>query len=157
MSRQISFFHSERDLQKFIEVVDCNSGLIVFNDELVPPKLIIDIVIQKMQTHSCKFGIVPSQLTSIQSKSYSDAATIEFNNCCRGNKLSRTYEAGRLYVVPTDKGSYINETRELYDALRKYIKSSYHYERLAGFYFSLDFWEKYCTHYYYATLAGIPI
>ncbi len=25
------------------------------------------------------------------------------------------------------------------------------------FYFSLDFWEKYCTHYYYATLAGIPI
>lgn len=157
MSRQISFFHSERDLQKFIEVVDCNGGLIVFNDELVPPKLIIDIVIQKMQTHSCKFGIVPSQLTSIWSKSYSDAATIEFNNCCRGNKLSRTYEAGRLYVVPTDKGSYINETSELYDALRKYIKSSYHYERLAGFYFSLDFWEKYCTHYYYATLAGIPI
>ena len=89
--------------------------------------------------------------------SYSDAATIEFNNCCRGNKLSRTYEAGRLYVVPTDKGSYINETSELYDALRKYIKSSYHYERLAGSYFSLDFWEKYCTHYYYATLAGIPI
>ena len=43
MSRQISFFHSERDLQKFIEVVDCNSGLIVFNDELVPPKLIIDM------------------------------------------------------------------------------------------------------------------
>ena len=36
MSRQISFFHSERDLQKFIEVVDCNGGLIVFNDELVP-------------------------------------------------------------------------------------------------------------------------
>ena len=157
MSRQISFFHSERDLQKFIEVVDCNGGLIVFNDELVPPKLIIDIVIQKMQPHSCTFDIVPSQLTSIWSKSYSDAATIEFNNCCRGNKLSRTYEAGRLYVVPTDKGSYINETRELYDALRKYIKSSYHYERLAGFYFSLDFWEKYCTHYYYATLAGIPI
>ena len=43
--------------------------------------------------------------------------------------MSRTYEVGRLYLVPACSGAYVPESATLYEALRRYLKAAYHYEQ----------------------------
>lgn len=144
MSRQISFFHSEHDSIRFVQEIDKNKGMILIGDSAVPPTFVESM-------------IIPSKLVATYNKTIPNSATIEFDNCCKGNSLSRTYEVGRIYLAPIRDGNYVPETAELYESLRKYIKTAYHFEKKAGAYFSLEFWEKYYAHYYYATCAGKPV
>ena len=131
--------------------------MILIGDSAVPPTFVESMILSKMCTYSCKFSIIPSKLVATYNKTIPNSATIEFDNCCKGNSLSRTYEVGRIYLAPIRDGNYVPETAELYESLRKYIKTAYHFEKKAGAYFSLEFWEKYYAHYYYATCAGKPV
>ena len=157
MSRQISFFHSEHDSIRFVQEIDKNKGMILIGDSAVPPTFVESMILSKMCTYSCKFSIIPSKLVATYNKTIPNSATIEFDNCCKGNSLSRTYEVGRIYLAPIRDGNYVPETAELYESLRKYIKTAYHFEKKAGAYFSLECWENYYAHYYYATCAGKPV
>lgn len=157
MSRQISFFHSEHDSIPFVQEIEKNNGMILIGDSAVPPTFVESIILSKMCTHSCKFSIIPAKLVTAYNNTIPDSAILEFNNCCKGNSLSRTYEIGRIYLAPTRDGNYVPETAELYESLRKYIKTVYRFEKKAGAYFAPDFWEKYSAHYFHATCAGKPI
>ena len=157
MSRQISFFHSEYDAIRFIQKIAISNGLILIGDSAVPPASLETMILSKMCTYSCKLSIIPIKLVDAYKKSISDSMTIEFNTCCKGNSLSRTYEMGRIYVVPGSDGNYVPETAELYESLRKYIKTAYRFEKKAGAYFAPDFWDKFYAHYYHATCAGRPV
>ena len=134
MSRQISFFHAEPDAVRFLQEIDRRGGTFWIGNAAVPPLSMIEAVQDKMSTHLCKFRIVPAGLAAACSASMPEAAIIEFCNCCRGNAMSRTYEVGRLCLVP-----------------------AYHYEPKAGAYFSPAFWEKLRTNYYHAARAGRPV
>lgn len=157
MSRQIYFFHSEHDSIRFLQEIGKNNGMILIGNSAVPPICIKNTMLDKMCTHSCQFSVIPSELGSEYCRIHDDSLTFEWSNCCKGNRLSRTYEVGRMYLAPTRDGNYIPETMALYESLRKYIKVAYHFEKKARIYFSLEFWEKYCAHYYHGTNAGIPV
>ena len=157
MSRQISFFHAERDLIQFVREIEKNNGMIVIGDSAILPTYVENIVLSKMSTYSCKFSIIPAKLVDAYNKRIHNSMTLEFNNCCKGNSLSRTYEVGRLYLAPTCGGNYVPETLALYESLRKYIRTVYHFEKKVGAYFAPEFWEKYHAHYYFATCAGKPV
>ena len=157
MSRQISFFHAEPDAVRFLQEIDRRGGTFWIGNAAVPPLSMIEAVQDKMSTHLCKFRIVPAGLAAACSASMPEAAIIEFCNCCRGNAMSRTYEVGRLYLVPACSGAYVPESATLYEALRRYLKAAYHYEPKAGAYFSPAFWEKLRTNYYHAARAGRPV
>ena len=139
MSRQISFFHAEPDAVRFLQEIDRRGGTFWIGNAAVPPLSMIEAVQDKMSTHLCKFRIVPAGLAAACSASMPEAAIIEFCNCCRGNAMSRTYEVGRLYLVPACSGAYVPESAALYEALRRYLKAAYHYEPKAGAYFSPAF------------------
>lgn len=157
MSRQIYFFHSECDSIQLLQEIERNNGMVLAGDSVVLPSSVEDTMLSKMNTHSCKFRIVPRKPCFVNCGSIMDGTALEFNNCCKGNSLSRTYEIGRIYLTQTHDGDYISEMVELYELLRKYIKTTYHFEKKAGAYFAPEFWEKYCAHYYHATCAGNPI
>ena len=157
MSRQIYFFHSECDSIRFLQEIERHNGVVLAGDTVVPPLSVEDTMLNKMNTHSCKFSIVPRKPSFANCGRIIDGMAIEFNNCCKGNSLSRTYEIGRIYLTQTHDGDYIPEMVELYELLRKYIKTTYHFEKKAGAYFAPEFWERYCAHYYHATCAGRPI
>ena len=105
MSRQISFFHAEPDAVRFLQEIDRRGGTFWIGNAAVPPLSMIEAVQDKMSTHLCKFRIVPAGLAAACSASMPEAAIIEFCNCCRGNAMSRTYEVGRLYLVPACSGA----------------------------------------------------
>ena len=110
MSRQISFFHAEPDAVRFLQEIDRRGGTFWIGNAAVPPLSMIEAVQDKMSTHLCKFRIVPAGLAAACSASMPEAAIIEFCNCCRGNAMSRTYEVGRLYLVPACSGAYVPES-----------------------------------------------
>ena len=110
MSRQISFFHAEPDAVRFLQEIDRRGGTFWIGNAVVPPLSMIEAVQDKMSTHLCKFRIVPAGLAAACSASMPEAAIIEFCNCCRGNAMSRTYEVGRLYLVPACSGAYVPES-----------------------------------------------
>ena len=145
MSRQISFFHAEPDAVRFLQEIDRRGGTFWIGNAAVPPLSMIEAVQDKMSTHLCKFRIVPAGLAAACSASMP------------GNAMSRTYEVGRLYLVPACSGAYVPESAALYEALRRYLKAAYHYEPKAGAYFSPAFWEKLRTNYYHAARAGRPV
>lgn len=157
MSRQISFFHSEHDAIRFMQEIGKNNGMILVGSLAVPAISIENIMLSKMNTHSCKFSIISSKHSTVCRKNIINSMMLEFSNCCKGNGLSRTYEVGRIYLAPTRDGNYVPEAAELYESLRKYIKENYRFEKKAGAYFAPEFWEKYDAHYYYATRAGKPV
>ena len=110
MSRQISFYHAEPDAVRFLQEIDRRGGTFWIGNAAVPPLSMIEAVQDKMSTHLCKFRIVPAGLAAACSASMPEAAIIEFCNCCRGNAMSRTYEVGRLYLVPACSGAYVPES-----------------------------------------------
>lgn len=155
MSRQISFFQSEVDAVRFIQEVENCGGKMLIDGAFIAPSSAVYTVLNKMQTKPSKFKIVPRQFEVAWIGEI--FRTIEFNICCRHNKLSRTYDIGRLYIVRNDDGHYCEETVRLYDELVKYIKKFYHYDKKSRIYFAEDFWGKYCVHYYYAVCGNRPI
>ena len=157
MSRQIYFFHSESDVMEFIRAVDARGGKILVDNSPTPVPLAEDKIIKRMQSYSCKFYVIPAELLSRGIRNVTEAMKIECSNCCKGNALSRTYEIGRLYLAKSDDGTYVKESVRLYESIKRYIKSSYHYLQEKGVYFGPDFGRKYRAHSYYALYAGRPI
>ena len=118
---------------------------------------IIRFDLAKMETHSCSFNIIPKSLACTDGASVSNAVQIEFKNCCKGNKLSRTYEVGRFFLMPYCDGTYVTESMQLYNVLTKYIRATYFYKKKAAAWLSPEFLEKYRTHYFFALRAGQPV
>lgn len=139
MSKQISFVHSETDVIKFIsEVLErkCCFLEIKSHEAVINP---VETVVDRMNTDSCKFLIIPYG-GNVEN-------AIEFDNCFRGNELSRTYEVGRLYA--SDGCSQI--TLDAFNELKKFIKRNYSYCKTNRTYFGRDFLDKHLKNYYFAT------
>ena len=160
MSKQISFFHTELDIPRFIQEVESHGGLFLFNKIVMSTVSVEGIMREKMGTHSCKFGIISAELWTRHLQRLETIpleGIIEFNNCHKGRPQSRTYEVGRLYIRANSNGIYTSEAIVLYELLRKFIKTNYCFIKKAGAYFAPDFLEKYNAHYFYATRAGRPV
>ena len=155
MSRQISFFQSENDTTQFIHEIENCGGKILIDGASIAPSSTIHTILKQMQTLPSSFRIIPTQFECTCADEL--FRTIEFQICCRYNNLSRTYDVGRLYIVRNDEGYYCEEAEHLYGKLIKYIKKLYHYDKKTLNYFAPDFWEKYCTHYYYAVRGNQPV
>lgn len=157
MSKQIYFFHTERDTIHLLQEIEMNDGVFLVNSKPMLPTLLSDLILQKMETHSCSFNIIPKSLAYTDGASVSNAFQIEFKNCCKGNKLSRTYEVGRFFLMPYCDGTYVTESMQLYNVLTKYIRATYSYKKKAAAWLSPEFLEKYRTHYFFALRAGQPV
>lgn len=108
-----------------------------------------------MQSDQCRFYIIPdlgvSQMQGTADKSH----LIEFDNCCKRNETSRTYEVGRLFVIADINGEYDKKVLGAFQNLSAYIKKNCIYSKKSRVYFGQDFLSKYRDKYYFALSGGV--
>lgn len=146
MSRQLYFFHTEDDALRLLQFA-LSKGAAVFYDEMpMHERLLPRHLHNEMDTFSCRYHLYPNVLLNRARTVPSRYDMIEFMNCTRGDSTSQTHEVGRIYLAPDRDGAYAPETTKLYEALRRYIKANYRYEKRAGVYISPVFLEKSLSH-----------
>ena len=153
MGRQIEFIHIEDDIIPFLAAIEKCGGYIVHDGDVKLPLAYSEKIISQMATPISQYGIVPTNLFS-DSFCVLSGNVVEFTNCTKGNSLSRVYEAGRLFVLPTPDGVYDPNLLKLFDAMREYVKRNCCYSKSAKVYYSYSFKEQYDRCYYYAARIG---
>ena len=153
MGRQIEFVHIEDDMIPFLATIEECGGCIVSADEAKPPLSYSKLMISQMATPVSQWGIVPTNMFS-DNIGVISGNVVEFTNCVKGNSLSRVYEVGRLYVLPTPNGGYDPNILKIFDAMRKYMKQNYCYSKSEKIYYSHSFKEQYDRCYYYVAKMG---
>ena len=153
MGRQIEFIHIEEDIVPFLAAIERCGGYIVHNGDVKLAPAYSGKIITQMATPVSQYGIVSTNMFR-DSFCVSSGNVVEFTNSNKGNSLSRVYEAGRLYVLPTVDGIYDPNLLKLFDAMRKYIKQNYCYSKSTKIYYSYSFKEQYDRNYYYASKIG---
>lgn len=159
MGRQISFIHSEVDVESFISIIDKSNAIIVLDGICTLPKDSKDTIICMMNSSKFQFLITPSNTSFIFSgkrrgECISSGMAVEFSNCRKGSPESHTYEAGRLYVSTWYSGDEQALVLELFEKLRKEIKKKYTYSPTSRVYWGPDFLKHYNCGEYQATYTG---
>lgn len=155
MSVQISFFHSEKDVLTFAEMIK-NCDCVLINKMGAVCDDISKTLCDDMQTEGHIFWIARmQQYASHQSSVFWDGHMIELSNCAKGNSASRTYREGRLYLCRTSEDVYDQEMKIVFERMRKYIKRNYSYSSKSHVYFGPDFLDHHLKGYYHAVYGGV--
>jgi len=153
MGRQIEFVHVENDIIPFLAAIEKCGGHILRDGDIKLPLTCSETVILQMAAPVGQWSIVPANISG-DSFCVLAGNVVEFTNCKKGNHLSRVYEVGRLYILPTSEGVYDPDIVKLFDGMREYIKHNYCYSKSAKLYYSASFKEQYDRCYYYVAKAG---
>lgn len=133
MSKQVRFVHDEEDALLFLKYLQNISVGIVDASGPLSLDLSMDKIVQNMNSFGGQYYIYPQNTEGLMaSGQYSDVLygfAVEFSNSYKGNALSRNYECGRLYIHPTEDGTYEPAVLDLFSQLAVYIKKNYHFSK----------------------------
>lgn len=155
MGRQINFVHSEIDSISFLNEIEKRSYKLLDGKCFEIVEHPETVVIKQMQGEQFRFYIAPDLDVSQMHGTIPKPRLIELDNCYKRNETSRTYEVGRLFVMPDNNSEYDEKALGAFQSLSAYIRKNYAYSKKSGVYFGQDFLSKYRDKYYFALSGGV--